>query len=126
MGCSLQVAQTPAQMAISTLGEIFPMTTPLELAVKRLAWELKTRKSVEVRTRAEIIAGRPDPQRPPNYDAIDDHYLETAIEALVGLDRGVSGQGGRPFYSSQLDYGLVFRGFKAGLYVEIQRSVDRV
>jgi hypothetical protein len=54
-------------------------TAPVELAVQRLAWELDVRKSVEVRAHTEIIQHKPDPQQPQVFDAVDDHYIETAI-----------------------------------------------
>jgi hypothetical protein len=53
--------------------------SPAEFAAKRLAWELEARKSVEVQTRTDIIQNKPDPQQPAVYDALDEHYIETAL-----------------------------------------------
>jgi hypothetical protein len=54
-------------------------TRPAELAAKRLAWELETRKSVDLRTRMDIIPSKVDPLQLPTHDAVEDHYIETAI-----------------------------------------------
>ena len=57
---------------------VHSLESPGELAAKRLAWELETRKSVELRTRTDITSTKADPQRPADFDAIEDHYVENA------------------------------------------------
>jgi hypothetical protein len=56
-----------------------PSATPARTAAKHLAWEFETLKSVEVRTRFDIVPAKVNPQQPPAYDAVEDHYIETAI-----------------------------------------------
>ena len=60
------------------LALVHSLESPGELAAKRLAWELETRKSVELRTRTDITSTKADPQRPADFDAIEDHYVENA------------------------------------------------
>ena len=47
-----------------------------EAVAERLAWEIESRKSVEVRTTYQIVPAKVDPQQPQEYDTIEDHYIE--------------------------------------------------
>ena len=47
-------------------------------AVKQLAWELDSRKSVEVRVATKPTLHYPDSGRPRAFDTISEHYIETA------------------------------------------------
>jgi hypothetical protein len=55
-----------------------PPESPADLASRQLAWEIDARRSVEVRTVMDIIPSKPNPQQRQVYDALEDHYFETA------------------------------------------------
>ena len=66
--------------------------SPADEVAKRLAWELDTRKSVELRTRVDIIPGKVDPQKPLDYDAIEEHYIETGVGQRKCDSRGLKSE----------------------------------
>ncbi len=51
------------------------MQSPGELAAKKLAWEIESRKSVEALVRTTL---KPGPENPPHstYDSIEEHFIE--------------------------------------------------
>lgn len=53
------------------------MSTPAEVAAKRLSFEMQSWRSIELRVRHGI--SRPsEPLQRPDYDHLIDHYIETA------------------------------------------------
>lgn len=54
------------------------MESPAELAAKRLAQDLGSRGSVELRVRTKITRHEPDPSKAQAFDAVEEHYVEAA------------------------------------------------
>lgn len=54
---------------------------------QRLAWELETRKSVEIEVVTKIIKRRTGEKRPISFDSTDEHYIETAVGQRYCDDR---------------------------------------
>jgi hypothetical protein len=66
----------PLALALLVLASAPP---PGQTHAERLAWELESRRSVELWARVELNPVKIDPQTPLKYDAIEDHYVETAM-----------------------------------------------
>ncbi len=67
------------------------MNSPAEVAAKQLAWDMESRKSVEVRFTYGMVNGEPDPSQPKALDTIVEHYIETAAGQKFYDFRGMKG-----------------------------------
>jgi hypothetical protein len=53
-------------------------STPAEIVAQKLAWEVETRTSIELRVAAPIISSVADQAKPKLLDSYEEHYIETA------------------------------------------------
>jgi hypothetical protein len=53
------------------------VASPLERAIKQMAWELETRKSVELTVRHRLVYHDTESGH-PEYDVLEDHYIEVS------------------------------------------------
>lgn len=53
------------------------MDSPAERVANQLAWELESRKSIELKVRTEILCDDPE-WRPKDFNLVEEHYIETA------------------------------------------------
>jgi hypothetical protein len=65
------------------------MATPAEIAAKKLAWEVGSRKSVELNITTKITAHIINPNFPKGFDSLEEHYIETAAGQRFGEMQGL-------------------------------------
>lgn len=65
------------------------MDSPADLVAKKLAWDLESRKSVEVRVRYEITNHEADAKSTPAFNTVVEHYIETATGRRFGELRAI-------------------------------------
>ena len=59
------------------------MELPSVTVAKQLAWEMESRKSVELQVHFDIISPDFNSQNPESFNAIEEHYIETALGQRV-------------------------------------------